>query len=79
MPIENQKGQSMIEYLIIVGLVAVGSIFVMEKLGHTISVRFANITNALQGKTQQTETAESINADDIRKRGLNDFFQEHQR
>ena len=74
--LRNSKGQSMIEYLIIVGLVAVGCMVVMQKLGQTVSVRFANVTNALQGVHSNQPKAESITQDDTRKRNLGDFFSE---
>lgn len=69
----NQKGQSLIEYLIIVSLIAVGSIAIVRTLGQNVYARFGNIANALQNKS------ESIQVDDVtesqyKKRNLNNFF-----
>ncbi|MBK9292933.1 MAG: Flp family type IVb pilin [Oligoflexia bacterium] len=71
----NEKGQSLVEYLIIVSLVAVGSIFIIRSLGETVQVRFANITNALQGKETNIQPAE-VKADFFKKRELHNFFKE---
>ncbi|MDZ4676099.1 MAG: hypothetical protein SGI74_01210 [Oligoflexia bacterium] len=71
--IKNNRGQSLIEYLIIVALIGVGSIAIMRGLGQTIYVRFANITNALQNKNVELNT-ENVKAEHFQKRGLDDFF-----
>jgi pilus assembly protein Flp/PilA len=69
----NTKGQSLVEYLIIVSLVAVGSIAIVRTLGQTVYVRFANITNALQGKSTEVQP-DSVKEEQYQKRGLDDFF-----
>lgn len=69
----NQKGQSLVEYLIIVSLIAVGSIAIMRSLGETVYVRFANITNALQGKSPEVHP-ESVKESLYQRRGMDDFF-----
>jgi pilus assembly protein Flp/PilA len=69
----NSKGQTLIEYLIIVAVIAIGSIFIVRGLGETVKVRFANITNALQDNQHEIQ----LNApkqDDYSNRGLTDFF-----
>lgn len=71
---KNQNGQGLIEYLVIVALVAVGSLLVMRTLGSTVQARFGNINNALQGDTTEIQ-AEKIHTNDVRKKTLNDFFQ----
>ena len=70
---KSQSGQSLVEYLIIVALIAVGSIAVMRTLSQTIYTRFANVTNALQNKNTDLHV-EAITTEDYQKRGLNDFF-----
>lgn len=45
----NQKGQGMIEYIILVALLAVGTIGMVRVLGEGINVKFGSITSALQG------------------------------
>ncbi len=55
----NQKGQSLVEYLVIVAFVGVASIAVMRALGANISINLANISNALsdQNKIKNFEQA----------------------
>ncbi len=72
--IKNSNGQSLVEYLIIVALVAIGSLSIMKVLGHTVNVRFANITESLQGHESKINP-ETVNSEMYKKRGLNDFFQ----
>ncbi len=48
--LKNKKGQGLIEYLIIVAIVAIGSISVIKVVGANVSVRFANVANILGGK-----------------------------
>ena len=71
--LKNSRGQSLIEYLMIVALVAVGSMAIMKSLGHTVKARFANITESLQGH-ESTITSEAVNAEMYKKRGMDDFF-----
>jgi Flp pilus assembly pilin Flp len=71
--LKNSKGQSLIEYLILVAVIAIGSIGIVRGLGHTILVRYANITNALQNKSPELQP-EAVNAVDYQKKGLDDFF-----
>jgi pilus assembly protein Flp/PilA len=69
----SDKGQGLIEYLIIVALVAVGSIAIVRSLGETIYVRFANITQALQNREPNLQP-HTLTTDQYKKRGLDDFF-----
>ena len=45
--LKNKKGQGMIEYALIIGLVAVVVIAVLVLLGPAISAKFQEIVNAL--------------------------------
>lgn len=48
--LNNQNGQSLVEYLVIVAFVGVASIGVVRVLGKNISVNLGNISNSLGGK-----------------------------
>jgi len=73
--LKNSRGQGLIEYLIIVAIVAIGSIAIVRSLGETIYVRFANITGALQHDSRATNAQPSaVSQDQIQKRNMNDFF-----
>lgn len=55
----NNKGQSLVEYLIIVGIVAIGTIGVVRALGYNISANFTRISNALTNKSTNVETKDA--------------------
>lgn len=69
----DSRGQSLIEYLILVAVIAIGSIGIVRGLGHTILIRYANITNALQNKSAEIQP-DAVNPADYQKKGLDDFF-----
>jgi Flp pilus assembly pilin Flp len=57
----NQRGQSLIEYLIIVALVAVASIGMVKAVGANVSIHFGNIAKALAGDPQSKTDAIKVN------------------
>ncbi len=70
----NQKGQTLIEYLVIVAILGVGSIVVMRSVGHQINSRFANVVSALGGTVEEgSTTATKISKSDINKKTLKNF------
>lgn len=72
---QNQKGQGLIEYLIIVAIVAVGSIAVMRVVGGNIHVQFANVAQALGGKESQKKDAYKVSDNMVKKRDFSNFFE----
>lgn len=73
-PLKNKKGQGLIEYIILVALMAVATIAVMRVMGQTVSAQFASITYSLQGKqkkVQMEEVRESYHS----KKDLGNFMQ----
>lgn len=71
--IRNQKGQGLVEYLIIVALVAVATIGIMRTLGQNTSAQFANITYALQGSNKKARK-DQVNKTATEKKDLSDFM-----
>lgn len=71
--IKNQRGQGLIEYLIIVALMGIATIAIIRVMGQTVSSRFASITYALQGKRKQV-TPERIEESYYKKKDLSNFF-----
>ncbi|UOF00964.1 Flp family type IVb pilin [Bdellovibrio reynosensis] len=70
----NKKGQGLVEYLIIVAIVAVGAIGVIKVVGGNINVQFANVAQALTGsgtKKQHHEVTETL----YKKKDFSDFFE----
>ena len=70
---KNQRGQGLIEYLIIVALMGVATIAIVRVMGQTVSSRFATITNALRGHKDEAP-AESVDESLYKKKDLGNFF-----
>jgi pilus assembly protein Flp/PilA len=69
----NEKGQGLIEYLIIVALMAVATIGIVRVLGQTVSAKFATATYALQG-TRKSVHVESVDESLHKKKDLGNFM-----
>ena len=72
-PILNQRGQGLIEYLIILALVAVAGISVMKVVGQNVSAQFANVAFAIQGKKSTVDMSE-VRDSHFKKRDMGNFF-----
>lgn len=70
----NQKGQSLVEYLLLVALMAIGTIGVLRVLNKTVQVNFANVTSALQGGPAKRAQHEKIEDSDFKKKDMGDFM-----
>lgn len=71
----NQKGQGLIEYLIIMALMAVATMAIMRVLSQTVSVKFAEVTEALQGRESKSRLqVEQIQDSDVKKKDMSNFF-----
>lgn len=73
--IKNHRGQGLIEYLIIVAIVAIGSISVIKVVGANLDVQFANIAQALGGNGSQKKRAHEVTDNMYKKRDLGNFFE----
>lgn len=71
--IRCQRGQGLIEYLVIVALMGVATIAIVRVMGQTVSSRFASVTYALKGE-KKAVTAETIEESHYKKKDLGDFF-----
>ncbi len=72
--VRNQKGQSLIEYVILVALVGVATMGMVRLLQKSVSVNLANVVHALQSDGKRKESHERVSADDIRKKDFSDFM-----
>jgi pilus assembly protein Flp/PilA len=72
-PLSNERGQGLIEYLIIVALMGVATIAIVRSMGQTVSSRFASVTFALQGE-KRSATAEAVDDSQFKKKDLGNFF-----
>ncbi len=74
--LKNRKGQGLVEYLIIVAIVAVGSISVIKAVGGNLNVQFANVAQALGGTNSRKVQAHEINESMYKKKDLSSFFED---
>jgi Flp pilus assembly pilin Flp len=72
--ISNQRGQGLIEYVILVALVGVATIGMVRLLQKSIKVNMANVVHALQSDDKRKESFERITEDDVRKSDFGDFM-----
>lgn len=69
----RQKGQGLVEYIILVAIIAVGSIGVVRVLGQVTSSQLANITLSLQGKGGRKIDTGRVHDSLYSKKDLSDF------
>lgn len=72
--LKNRNGQSLIEYLIIVAIVAVGTMSIVRVVGKNVSVQFANVAKALGSGDDNQLKAEKIDAKMYSKKDLGNFL-----
>lgn len=74
--IKNRKGQGLIEYLVIVAIVAIGSMAVVKVVGANVSAKFGNIANVLGGKAAGTNvTTHEVTESMTKKKDFANFFE----
>lgn len=71
-PVRNHRGQTLIEYLIIVALVGVGSIALMRTVSQGINVRFASVVKALGGSVSDSPNIQ-VSKSMLKKKDLKNF------
>ena len=69
----GQKGQGLIEYLILVALMGVATIGIMRTLNQTVKSRFANAIYALQGRPQKAST-HNMKKEEYQRSDLSNFM-----
>lgn len=74
--VKNKKGQGMIEYLIIVAIIAIGSISVVKVVGANLNVQFGNVAQALGGTASKKIESHQVTDSMTRKKDLSSFFED---
>jgi hypothetical protein len=72
--LRNCRGQSLIEYVILVALVGVATMGMVRLLQKSVRVNLANVVHAMQGESGHREAHERITEDDLRKSDFSDFM-----
>lgn len=71
---QNQKGQGLIEYLILVAVIAVATIGIVRVVGANVAIQFANVAKALGSGDDNQLKAEKIDANMYSKKDLSNFL-----
>ena len=71
--LKNSRGQTLVEYLIIVAIVAVGTLGIMRVISHNLSARFATVAAALSGHEKKYQGSK-IHAHHHSKKDLSNFM-----
>lgn len=72
--VKNQRGQGLLEYIVLIALVGVASMGMIRILQHSLKANFANVIFALQDDSRRKVSAEKITEDDLRKSDFGDFM-----
>ena len=70
----STKGQALIEYLILVALMAVAAIGILRTLNQTVNAKFATITYSLQGSKKRKAPVDQVGKEQFSKRDLSTFM-----
>jgi pilus assembly protein Flp/PilA len=71
--VRNERGQGLIEYLVIVALMGVATIAIVRVMGQTVEAKFANVAHALRGDDKKEKLAD-IEASFTNKKDLGNFM-----
>ena len=72
--IKNNRGQSLVEYLIIVALMGVATIGIIRYLQHTVNAKFANVVYSLKGGEKKTAKTLTIKKEHLEKKDFSNFM-----
>ena len=73
MNLNSQKGQGLVEYLILVCLMAVACIGVIRSINHVVNAKFTEIDYALRGVHKKVKK-DSVDVSLSEKRDLSNFM-----
>lgn len=71
----QKRGQSLIEYLILVCLVAVGTMGIVRVVGGNVAVHFANVAKALGTGDTNAYSPHEVEASMYKKKDLTNFLE----
>ncbi len=71
---KNQKGQSLIEYVVLVAIIGVGTVVLVRKLQHTVSANMANVIHALQSDTKRKSSFIKVDESDVKMKDFTNFM-----
>src|SRR4051812_46622787 len=73
--LKNQRGQGLIEYVILVAIIGVGSIVLVRSVGESVNVKFAQIVASMGGKIEGGSPRPVIvSSSALKKKDLRNFM-----
>ena len=69
----NSRGQSLIEYLILLCLVSISAIAIVSVVGQNLRARYATISSALRGDKEVKKEMEAPESSQFQIRGFDDY------
>lgn len=72
--VKNQKGQGLIEYLILVALIAVTTIGVIKVVGKNVATQYENINRAMGAKKSNQLTISNASDNSLKQKDLSNFM-----
>jgi pilus assembly protein Flp/PilA len=70
----SQRGQGLIEYVILVALVGVATMGMVRILQKSVNASLANVTETLEGRAGHKHSGDTITEDQLRKKDFSDFM-----
>lgn len=71
--LKNQKGQGLIEYLILVALIAVATIGVVKVVGNNMAKQYENINRAMGAQQSSQLRSENASQGSLKQKDLSNF------
>lgn len=72
--IKNQKGQGLIEYIILVALIAVTTIGVVKVVGKNVATQYENINRSLGAKNSGQLQIQNASSNSLKQKDLSNFM-----
>lgn len=71
----QKKGQSLVEYLVLVALIAVGTVGVVRVVGSNIAIQYENINRGIGSKNATQLQLQNTDSALLNRKDLSDFLQ----
>lgn len=72
--IKSNRGQGLVEYLILVALIAVGTIGVVKVVGQNVTKQYENINRALGAKKSEKLQVDNASDSNLKRKDLSTFM-----
>lgn len=73
--LRNQKGQGLVEYLVLVALISVATIGVVKVVGKNLAKQYENVNRALGAKNADKLELENASATALKQKDLSNFIE----